>query len=285
MDLGLYMGVLRRHRLLVASGLAIAFALALLSYVRVSPDGLAYRNPEIWSNTATLQLTDANRPEFRSELPPTAQPDRFTTLVDQYVALATSDAVIRSLRKQGLLKRAGDKTATAAGIAAAGLPSPLNGAPTPLMTLSGSGATPAEATRLTLRATDTFIAVSRAHQVAAKIPMNQRVEIAIVKRYTVPVLSGPRSKTTLIIILLAGITATIAAAFVRDNVQRAKAQSQSEPVSVLDPPVREVEAPPSDRAEPMRAAEPGSRPGTPGADGGGEATSVTHSRWSQRRSG
>jgi hypothetical protein len=278
------MGILRRHRLLVVSGCAIAFALALLSYVRVSPSGLAYRNPEIWSNTATLQLTDANRTEFRSELPPTAQPDRFTSLVDQYVALATSDAVVRSLRKQGLLKRDGDKTAKAAGISAAGVASPLNGAPTPLMTLTGMATSPVEATRLTLRATDTFRAVARANQEAAKIPKNQRVELAIVKRYTVPTLSGPRSKTTLIIILLAGLTATVAAAFVRDNIQRARAQSQTEPVSVLDPPVREVEPPASDGAEPMRAAEPGGRP-VPGVDGEGDTRAVTHTRWSQRRSG
>ena len=72
----------------------VALALAMLSYVRVSADGLTYRNPEVWSNEATLELSDPSYPELRSTLPPTADPNRFTSLVDQYVALATSDDVV-----------------------------------------------------------------------------------------------------------------------------------------------------------------------------------------------
>ena len=84
-------------------GCVLALALALLSYVRVSADGLAYRKPEIWSNVATLGLTTPKAPEWRWTISPTAQPQPLSGLVDQYAAYATSDHVIRALRKQGFL--------------------------------------------------------------------------------------------------------------------------------------------------------------------------------------
>src|SRR5512132_332912 len=222
-DLGLYIGVLRRHRLLVTSGLTVALALSLLSYVRVSADGLSYRKPEIWSNEATLVLSDASHPELRSKLLPTADPNRFTSLVDQYAEFATSDAVIGALKRQGLLPR----TPSLASISATAVPSPINGATTPLLKITGMATSPAEATRLTIGATDTFMAVEKARQIGQGIPEGQRVELRIVNRATAPKLTAPRSKTTFIIILLAGFTVTVAAAFIRDNLQRAKRRSDS----------------------------------------------------------
>jgi hypothetical protein len=277
------MGVLRRHRLLVMSGFVVALALALLSYVRVSGDGLTYRNPEIWSSEATLQLSDPSHPEWRSKLPPTADPTRFTSLVDQYAEFATSDAVIRALRKQGFLSPEAVKSGVA-GLTATSVASPINGSITPMLKIAGIGTSPIEATRLTLRATDTFIAVAKARQVQAQIPPSQRVELRIVKRDDAPKLIGPRSKTTFIIILLAGLTMTVAAAFLRDNLQRANRGSdnlrraairgrQPEPISVLDPFANEAET----------AASAGSD--LDSADAGPEARSITRSRRAARSSG
>ena len=218
-DLGLYIDVLKRHRLLVLSGLVVALSLAMLSYVRVSADGLTYRNPEIWSNEATLELSDPSYPELRSTLPPTADPNRFTTLVEQYVALATSDDVLRSLMKQrsDQPKARGERVRRDFR--------DLRGLPhqrrvTPLLKITGMATSPVQATRLTIRATDTLIKVATARQVKAKIPESQRVKLRISTRASVPKLIGPRSKTSFIIILLGGLTATVAAAFMRDNIQR-----------------------------------------------------------------
>ena len=147
-DLGLYIDVLKRHRLLVLSGFVVALTLAMFSYVRVSADGLTYRNPEVWSNEATLELSDPSYPELRSKLPPTADPNRFTTLVEQYVALATSDDVLRSLVKQGLISRNPEETALGA-ISATSVASPINGAITPLLKITGMATSPVQATRLT----------------------------------------------------------------------------------------------------------------------------------------
>jgi hypothetical protein len=285
-DLGLYIGVLRRHRLLVAVGCAVALALALLSYVRVSADGLAYRNPEIWSNVATLGLTTPDSPEWRWTIPPTAQSQPLSGLVDQYAAYATSDPVIRALQKQRLLPMRAAKSAGGA-ITATAVPSALNGQPTPMLSITGMSTSPVEATRLTIAATDAFINYARARQDAAKIPENQRIELRIIKRVSVPTLTAPRSKTPLIIVLLAGLSATVAAAFVRDNMQRSRRkQRQPEPDSNLDPLVMQVEPTLLNGSESLDgAAEHGSHSGTGEAGGGrAEIPNITHTRRSARSS-
>ena len=250
-DLGLYIDVLRRHRLLVMSGFAIALALALLSYVRVSGDGLTYRSPEVWSNEATLELSDPSYPELRSKLPPTADPNRFTGLVEQYVALATSDDVLNSLKRQRLISRLPEESGLGA-ISATSVASPINGAITPLLKITGMAPTPAQATRLTMGATDTLIKVATARQVKAKIPESQRVKLRISTRASVPKLVGPRSKTTFILILLAGFTVTVAAAFMRENLRR-KAEAETAPV--FEGLVLEAQPPASTGPESVRAAQ------------------------------
>ncbi len=257
------------------SGFVVALALALLSYVRVSGDGLTYRSPEIWSNEATLQLSDPSHPEWRSRLSPTADPNRFTSLVDQYAEFATSDAVIGALRKQGFLSRTAVKSGVA-GLTATSVASPINGSITPLLKIAGLGASPIEATRLTLRATDAFIRVARARQVQAKIPPSQRVELRIVKRASVPQLVGPRSKTTFIILLLAGLTVTVAAAFIRDNLQRAAdRKGDLDAAAVFGMEAQPATSTGSESVRP--AAENGSRPVTTEAeDSEPEAPSVIH---------
>ena len=247
------------------SGFVIALALAMFSYVRVSADGLTYRSPEVWANDATLELSDPTYPELRSTLPATVDPNRFTNLVEQYVALATSDDVLKSLMKQGLISRNPEDSGLGA-ISATSVASPINGAITPLLKVTGMSSSPAQARRLTVRATDTLIKVAAARQVKAKIPESQRVTIRVSTRASVPKLIGPRSKTTFIIILLGGLTATVAAAFMRDNVQRKREQ---EAAPVFDRLVLEAQPPVSTSSEPVRVApEHGARSETDDAAGG-----------------
>ena len=257
------------------SGLVAALALAFLSYVRVSAEGLAYRNPEVWSNEATLQLSDPSYPELRSNPSPTSDPNRFLVLADQYAEFATSDAVMSSLKKQRLIGRRADPTGVAA-IVATSVASPVNGSITPLLKITGMARSPAEATRLTTRATDTFIAVAKGRQVQAKIPESQRIELRIVRRAGVPKLTAPRSKTTFLILLLAGLTVTVAAAFIREN-QTAGRKNETDTASVID-----LEAPPpaSNGSDPVRAVpEPGFRSETTEAeDGEAEVRSVIRTR-------
>jgi hypothetical protein len=203
----------------VSVGLTVALALAVLSVFRVSSDGVAYRKPETWSNTALLALSEASFLEGRSELPEDAQPDRFAGLVDSYAARVTSDEVIAALKRQGLLKSdTGAKEELP--FAASPVPSAATGAPTPLLKITASGPTAYEATRLTTGVTDTFIRVVQARQIRAGTPPSERIKLDILTRAGVPQLTGPRSRTTPIIVFLACMTAVFAAAFIRDNTQR-----------------------------------------------------------------
>jgi hypothetical protein len=186
--------------------------------VRVSSDGFAYRKSETWSNKSVLNLSQKNFPEG-STLPRNTEPGRFATLVDQYVALATSDEVIAALKKQGLVEPQAGETAPLP-IAAAAVPSAVTGAATPLLELTAVGETPAAATRLAVRTTDTFINVVKARQQRAQIPENKQVRLEIVTRAGVPQVLVPRKMTTPMFILLAGITLVVAAAFIRDNMKR-----------------------------------------------------------------
>lgn len=220
-NLATYIGVLRRHRNLVVVGACLSVLLAFLSYVKISPSGFSYRTSEKWSNEATLALSQASQPELRSSLDETARPERFATLIDVYAAFATSDAVIAGLRAKGLLTEK-DIENGKLPILATAVPSSANSGPTPLLKISATGKTPRDATKLTIGATNELMGFVTARQVIAAIPETERVELRLVKSSAEPTLIQPRSKSNLIVILLAGLTATVAAAFIRENARRGR---------------------------------------------------------------
>lgn len=211
--------------------------------MRVSSDGLAYRKAETWSNTSVLVLSQESVPEGGSELPPN---------VDEYAALATSDEVIASLKRQGLLTPDAGEISELP-IAASAVPSAVTGALTPLLELTAVGESPAAATRLVVRATNTFINVVKSHQQDSGLPQHQRVRIEIVRGAGVPELIGPRKKTTPIFILIAGLTIVVAAAFIRDNMQRDDDTQRGVPPFQLE--TAPLDAPEAPEAE-MRAPDP-----------------------------
>lgn len=225
-DIAAYTEVLHRHRRIVAIGIALTFVLAVLSYVRVSPSGLYYRSPEIWSNHATLVLTQEGAPELRSVLPDgegglssgLADTGRFTALIDVYTTLATGDAVVDKLKRLGLLT-ADDLKDGSLPISADAVPSTVNAA-TPMMTITGNSITGPKATKLTLATMRAFLDVVRARQVAAKIPVDDRVQLRVVKSAEAPELVNPRSKALPVLVFLGGLIATLAIAFTRDNYSR-----------------------------------------------------------------
>ena len=96
----------------------------------------------------------------------------------------------------------------------------MTGGPTPLVELTAVGATPEAATRLAIRATATFINFVKSRQQRAGIPKDRRVGLEIVTRAGVPRILVPRKKTTPMFIFLAGFSIVVAAAFIRDNMQR-----------------------------------------------------------------
>jgi len=114
-DFQLYARVLWRFRLLVVCGLLLATTLAMLSIVRVSSDGLKYRETELWSSSTRLIVTQqgfpwgrllAQDPSLSAEAAqslgiPLADPNRLNNLTILYAELATADPVLRLMRRDG----------------------------------------------------------------------------------------------------------------------------------------------------------------------------------------
>ena len=108
----------------------------------------------------------------------------------------------------------------ASPIAAAAVVSTVGGAPTPMMTITATALSGRKATKLTRAATTAFLGVVRSRQLAAKIPVRDRIQLRVVKSADEPKLVKPRSKALPMLVLLAGLIATAAVAFTRDNVTR-----------------------------------------------------------------
>ena len=148
-----------------------------------------------------------------------ADTGRFAGLIDVYTTLATSDAVVAMLERRGLLT-AEDLQNGALPITAAAVPSTVDAA-TPMMTITGTCLDRPEGDELTLAATSAF-STSSPRQLAAKIPVKDRIQLRVVKSAEAPKLVNPRSKALPILVLLGGLIATLAVAFTRDNVARAR---------------------------------------------------------------
>lgn len=226
MNLSLYAGVLRRFRLLVAGGVLLALSLAVLSAVRVSRDGIEYRSQELWQDQGTLLLTQDGFPEGRALFPPAVEPQpgetpklypyagigRFTSLVDFYAQLATSDPVKRIMLSQGPIR------GTVLGVPVQ--PATAGGS-SPLISILGRAQSSEEATTMVERGTRALRAYVSKQQQQAGIPANQRVHLRVLKRTDKPVVLEGRKNTLPIVVLLAVLSATLGLAFVLENARPA----------------------------------------------------------------
>ena len=223
-------------------GVTLTLALAVLSFVRVSPSGISYRKPEIWSNKATLVLTQDGAPELRSVLPTgsgaftpsLADTGRFASLIDIYATLATSDAVVRELERRGLLSAKDLKR----------YPLPITAAAVVVHRRScdaaddhhrllgdGSQGDTADVGR--------HEGVSRCcpHPAAReRDPAKDRIQLRVVNSSDAPELVDPRSKALPVLVLLGGLIATLAVAFTRDNLARRERVPVVTPWRSLDEP-------------------------------------------------
>jgi hypothetical protein len=213
---GLHTQAALRHRRLVLAGFAVTLVLAVLSYVRISPSGIGYRSSEVWSDRTSLVLSQPGTPEYLSSF---RKGDRRRTLFDlaglaeAYAASVTSDEVVTALKKRGLIN-ALDINNGGLPITATTLPSSVTRT-TPVIEITGKGASPTEATALTRVAANAFIAMVVRRQSASEIPEDERIKLLTVRQPGVPKLVMPRSKTPLILVLFAGLTTTVAALAIR----------------------------------------------------------------------
>ncbi len=230
MDFRLYARVLWRFRLLVACGFLLATVLATLSIVRISGDGLSYRQTELFSSTARVGVTQTGFPWGRlfAQEPtednqpqdlgiPVADPNRLNNLAVLYAELAMSDPVRRLVGQQGSL---------VGQIIATPLVRGDNRIMLPLIDLTAIADSRRGAMSLASRTAKALEAYVREQQAANEVPPADRVVIDEVVRPKGAEVYQPRSKTMPIVVFLAVMLATSGLAFLLENLRPAHASAR-----------------------------------------------------------
>lgn len=235
MDLRLYARVLWRFKLLVTLGVVLAAALAILSLVRVSTDGLKYRQNELFRSSTRLIVTQqgfpygrllAQDPSLTEEAArsldiPLADPARLNNLTILYAELATADPVMKLMRRDGPI---GGKIIATPVVVQEGRYT------LPLIDIAAIAVSPQRATRLAERGARAFETYLTEQQELNKVPKADRVVVQQVERPRKVEVYRPRSKTLPIVIFLAVMFATVGLAFLLENL-RPRARPD-EPVEV-----------------------------------------------------
>jgi hypothetical protein len=237
-DFQLYARVLWRFKLLFLLGLLLALALATLSLVRVSADGLRYRQNELWTSSTRLLVTQqgfpwgrllAQDPSLNPQAEaqrlgiPLADPNRLNTLTILYAELATSDTVLRQMRRDGPI--IGKVIATPVVVQEGRYNLPL-------IDLVAISTSPRGAMSLSLRSATAFQTYLTQQQKANNVPEKDRVVVQQVMRPRRAEIFQPRSKTMPLVIFLAVMFATVGLAFLLENL-RPRARP-GEPVELAD---------------------------------------------------
>jgi hypothetical protein len=212
--------VWRFRRIVIAAGL-LGIALAVLAAYKVSPSGLERRGIESWSSESQILVTQPGCPECRVTLPPVAapgeagsstpatrgeqtfaDPGRLASLAMLYSVLSNSDRVLQSLPEKPDRDQIEALPFDATGNGTTFLPI------IKLTTLAGS-ATAAE--ELNVHAYKAFRETLTADQRRNDIPVEQRIQLNVLKRPAAPILvSGPSlvpSVLALMLCLIAGLAA------------------------------------------------------------------------------
>lgn len=223
MDLRLFGRVLWRFKLLIAVGVLVASALAVVSFVRVGPNGLQYRQTELWSSSTRLLVTQQGFPwgrllaldpsldpavEARRLGIPLADPNRLNTLTILYAELATSDPVRRLLRRNGPIR--GKILATPVVV--------QDGRYTlPLIDLTAIATSRRRAMTLAEQSATAFRTYLTEQQRANEVPDADRVVVQEVVRPRRAEIYRGRSQTMPLVIFLAVLFASVGLAFLLEN--------------------------------------------------------------------
>lgn len=244
MDLRLLGRVVWRFKWIVATGLILAIALAVLSTARVSFAGgmpkLTYRKAEVWQSQTALLITQQGFPWGRTFAPATGadttpttttasgvtylEAGGFANLASLYARLASSDAV-----------RAGMRLAPGESVSAAPVVDTTNHA-LPIVGILGLAPSPAQAIAVSVQAARAFQRYIDAQQTAAHIPSGQRVVLQVINEVGQVQLLAGRKKTLPIVTFVGVLLATLVLAFVLENarprVRVASALPAAEPQSL-----------------------------------------------------
>jgi hypothetical protein len=231
MDLRLYFRVIWRFRIIVGLGLVLACALSFFSYARISFKGgsprITYRQPQTWSASALVFLTQKGFPYGYTVLPYTAAPQTgtgggvtyvpqygspgtFSELAQLYAPFAESDGFRVLLRK---------RTHLPGVVQALTVLDRSRQNPQPYINVFGYAANPADAVKLANIGSDVFSQYVLQQEIANKIPASRRVVAETITRARQATISTGRKKTTPIVVFLTVLLAALGFSFVLENLR------------------------------------------------------------------
>ena len=288
MDLIAYWNVVKRRRIIVMVGLWAAAVLALLSLVRVSSDGLAWRSPPIYKATTRLLVTQPGFPIGQATIPlkpsggtttptPAYDPARMEYLASLYAAMADSDPISTRVKQS-----VGGPEAKWGATPIAG----AEGRALPLVEIGALGTSPARAIAIANGVADAMRAFLLTEQGKNATAIGDRAELRVDKKARkAEVFQGVRLTRGIMLFFLMSIV-TFAIAFVVDNLRGGRAtaaRTAGETPTGLDivPPL-ELERPYTTDTDSgtdgaARIQPPNSRTEELGAE-----TSPAHGRWAAR---
>lgn len=252
MDIGRFVSVVWRFKLLLACGLALATAIALFSFVRIGFDGgpkVTYRQNQVFLSATTVLVTQPGFPWGRAILddvitapspieggkaqvvPRFSDPSRYSGLAALYAQLARADEVVANV-KQG----SGPNEYYAAEVVRSADGSSL----LPMIFIKGYGPTEAAAKAVANRATDEFQKYLLTEQNANRIAQDKRVEVTVTQRASLAEIFAKRSMVRPIMMFLLISMGFLALAFAIENLRRPRRENEAptdwKPQAVPDKP-------------------------------------------------
>jgi len=250
MDLHRHQQVIWRSRRLIAVGLLLGVALAVLATFRPAWDGgpkLSYRKAEVWTSTSKLLVTQNGFPWGRAVLPgasadgsavaPAGQdtsakgvqfvdPSRYAYLAWIYSHFLMGDTIRAMLpvRPMGIDIQA--VPLNAGGNASAGS--------LPIIQLLASADTAAGADRLGTDAAAALESYLRGQQRASRVPSGQRVQVSIVNGSRKAELTKGHSPALGVVAFLLALAGTLALVYGLENLRQARRTRSPEDLFDVD---------------------------------------------------
>ena len=231
MDFKLYLGVVKRYKRMVISGVVLAVVLSILSYGTPSLKGgkptIIPRGSEIWQGEAELLISQAGFPYGRAVTQVTpgkastpSQPigdfNYMASLSSVYAALANGNSVQHQAATEAGVPLC-PSTRPCASVKAAEVDNISDGVPEPLITVTSSAPTAVDAAKLATSTVSVLRSDITQQQASAGTPADQRVQLQTVKSGAPAILAQGPSKSIPILVLFAIVSASIALAFLRNN--------------------------------------------------------------------
>ena len=210
MDLNLFLQVARRFKYLVVIGVLAAAALALLSYTKVSGNGITYRQPKLWASHEQPLVTQAGCPICQANPRDSSTFTNLTANAVVYANIASNEVVTR------LAESNGGKLPGV--ISAAAVVSPESGT-LPIIDIAGTATSPPGAKVTAQRGVKALRSYILNQQLASQVEPSNRIILEGLGPPDKPTVVRSPSITRPVFIFLAVLIAFLGVAFVLENLR------------------------------------------------------------------